>query len=160
MPPSPTFLNTSTTGEEPIPNTSEHGPTDGQGSGLSSEERKAVENRAMALASAYYRQNWTVLDVSSRRSYDLLCTRANEELHVEVKGTTSGGMTILLTANEVAHARQAYPNVALFLVHGIELRSIQDSVEAYGGTVRVIEPWNIELSRLEATEYRCQLPEE
>ena len=64
-------------------------------------------------ASEHYSDlGWSVGDVSLSESYDLRCTRQGEELHVEVKGTTSQGERVLLTRNEVAHAREWYPGVA------------------------------------------------
>lgn len=38
-------------------------------------------------------------------SFDLLATRGDERLYVEVKGTSTSGEQVILTKNEVAHAR-------------------------------------------------------
>ena len=48
--------------------------------------RRAVEEHAMDVAMSCYRDaGWKVDDVSATESFDLLCTRDGEELHVEVK---------------------------------------------------------------------------
>jgi hypothetical protein len=60
-------------------------------------------------------------DVSLHESYDLRCELGGDDLHVEVKGTTSDGDRVLLTRNEVSHARDWYPRVALIVVSCIEL---------------------------------------
>ena len=42
-------------------------------------------------------------------------------LHVEVKGTTSRGDKVLLTRNEVSHARGTDAGLALFVLAGVVL---------------------------------------
>jgi len=133
----------------------------GQGRGLTQPERRAVEVRAMQLAEAHYRRAWNeVHDVSTRESYDLLCLRGGAELRVEVKGTTGDGSSVILTKNEVRHAREQHPHIALFVVHGIALeRRGTDTPVATGGKVRVFEPWNLDAGfSLEPETYRCVLP--
>src|SRR5205823_943668 len=93
----------------------------GQGFGLTVRERAAVEKHAMDLAIAYFSARWpTVRDVSARCSFDLLCSAAERELRVEVKGTTSLGEHVVLTRREVEEALQ--PGYALFVVSEISLR--------------------------------------
>ena len=50
--------------------------------------------------------------------YDLELTRAGEKRTVEVKGTTSIGEAVPLTAGEVSHHAKAHPNNALVIVRG------------------------------------------
>jgi hypothetical protein len=130
--------------------------SEGQGYESFSKRRKAIEDYAMRKAIEYYsRQGWTVTDVSRTRSYDLRCSRGRKVLHVEVKGTTSQGDRVLLTRNEVEHARGAYPSIALFLVARIRVSS-GELPRAAGGRVLRSEPWDItkgELTPL-AFEYR------
>jgi hypothetical protein len=130
-------------------------PSEGQGYSSFSSRRKAIEARAMLKATDYYtRRGWTVTDVSAKRSYDLRCTRGSERLHVEVKGTTSNGDAVLLTRNEVEHARGAFPHVALFVVANIRVSG--DPPRATGGRVQRKEPWDIAQGQLTplAFEYR------
>ena len=86
----------------------------GQGFPRTPEERRAVEYHAMYVAQQHFADTgYEVTDVSAQRPYDLLCKKADEELHVEVKGTTTDGDIIVLTNNEVKHAcdpsRRAIP---------------------------------------------------
>lgn len=129
-----------------------------QGFGLSPAARRAVEARAMDVATQFYEHNgWTVVDVSNARSYDLVCSRGGQELHVEVKGTTGQGEKVLLPRNEVTHARKHYPNVALFIVYGIKLSKGPPPV-ATGGEARVLSPWDIDAGKLEPLAFSYSIP--
>jgi hypothetical protein len=133
-------------------------PGSGQGFGLSPAARKAVEDRAMQVATKHYEEEgWHVVDVSKKRSYDLVCQRDGQELRVEVKGTTGLGEKILLPRNEVSHAREHYPKVVLFVVHGITL-SKATPPEATGGMVRLVYPWDVNQGQLEALAFSYVLP--
>jgi len=79
----------------------------GQGRGLNAVQRRAVEERATRLVTLRLEgEGWDVSDVSREYvGYDLLATRSEEQLHVEVKGTTGEDMSVLLTKNEVSNAR-------------------------------------------------------
>ncbi|WP_052569429.1 DUF3883 domain-containing protein [Ktedonobacter racemifer] len=116
----------------------------GQGYVLDADLRRAIEQYAMEIAKAFYeKQGWSVFDVSVTHSYDLLCTSATgKELHVEVKGTTSDGTQISLTANEVTHAQNFYPNVALFILSHIQIDSTTP-MTLNGGEIQRLEAWNI-----------------
>ena len=117
----------------------------GQGFARSAEERRAIELHAMNVASAHFRtEGYDVEDVSKRRSYDLLCKRRREELHVEVKGTTTDGNAVLLTYNEVKHACDPATSCALFVLHSIKL----DGKNATGGQHRVLLPWQLDQRHL------------
>lgn len=115
----------------------------GQGFLVSQAVRKAVEVYATDWAARYYRaQGWMVTDVGASEPYDLHCTRGLTELHVEVKGTTTFGETIILTRNEVAHAKKAHPNVELFVVTDIRIDEQDgDDHVASGGVARVCGNW-------------------
>lgn len=133
----------------------------GQGFMISPEERLAIEQYAMQKAKDHYRAlDWSVENVSSRKSYDLHCTRPkSNELRVEVKGTTSEGSQVILTPNEVEHAKDHYPNIALFIVANIMLaRSEEGIVEATGGTIEILEPWSIEDGHLVPMVFQYYLP--
>jgi hypothetical protein len=129
----------------------------GQGRGLSGPERKAVELRAMDEARKHYEaKGWVVKDVSGNSSYDYLCTKGKAFLHVEVKGTTTAGKSVLLTRNEVRHAKETYPDVALFVVSLIQLRGNEkDGYLADGGEVAIYEPWDISQNELKPVGYEC-----
>ena len=102
---------------------------------------------------------FAVKDVSANASFDLLCTRADRVLDVEVKGTTGGPESVLITAAEARRAVGRYPDIALYVVSGIDLvgRNSLDPV-ASGGSVRVLDPWDVRACRVEPVTLRCYLP--
>lgn len=120
-----------------------------QGFNLTGAERKVVELRAIELATEYFENlgHYRVEDVGAYESYDLRVTGEGIELFVEVKGTTSLGKSIILTRNEVQLHKSRYPNNALVIVTGIELRRGSDPI-ATGGSLEVFSPWRIEDSQL------------
>jgi hypothetical protein len=129
-------------------------PARGQGWGGSAEGRKFIETYAMELAVHHYSQLWCeVLDVSATQPFDLLCRDGDRELRVEVKGTTSFGMSILLTRNEVRHAEANTGRMALFVVSEITA----NPAGCYGGAIRVIEPWDIQQAELDPIAFECRL---
>lgn len=76
-----------------------------------------------------------------------------------VKGTTSDGTQILLTRNEVAHAKRHYPRVALFILANVQIETSDSAVyEASGGQVSIHEPWCIEESALVPLAYAYTPP--
>lgn len=131
----------------------------GQGFGLSQVERKQVELRAMRVARELYeRQGWTLVDTSSSYPFDLYATRQGEQRFIEVKGTTGEGLSIMLTNGEVRHVKQHKRFCALVIVSGIELNECDGSWIALGGHVTTHEdPWLLDESGLEATEYRYSI---
>jgi hypothetical protein len=127
-----------------------------QGFGLKPDERKAVETHAMAVARQHFEAlGWDVIDTSSGNCYDLACRKGSRELRVEVKGTTGAGENVLLTRNEVAHAR-TFPDLALVVVSRIEL-SRGAAPSASGGSKRVEEPWRIDMGELSPLAYEYSL---
>lgn len=130
----------------------------GQGYQLDQKVKAAVEAHAMNIATDYFAAAWDVEDVHGSASYDLVCTRGGLEKHVEVKGTTTDGSAILLTLNEVKHAR-TYKDVALFVLADVVVEREPDgSVVATGGTPIVHDPWNISAGKLKPVGYRFELP--
>jgi len=116
-----------------------------QGFKVSPKARRAIELRAMQRAEGYFLgQGYSVVDVSRNHPFDLKCTRDGEELHVEVKGTTTPGEDVLLTPNEVAHAKENAAKMVLFILHSVQVSESEDGVNASGGTVVIKRPWKIE----------------
>jgi Domain of unknown function (DUF3883) len=117
----------------------------GQGFRASVDDRRAVERRAMDAAAQHFRDaGWTVRDVSARESYDFHCRRSDEEIQVEVKGTTTRGEQVLLTPNEVTHAQVHYPNTALFILAEVELVREDGVSVGVGGRPIVYQPWDVD----------------
>lgn len=112
----------------------------------------------MSVAAEHYAElGWAVDDVSGYRPYDLVCSQATREQHVEVKGSTGRFRRIELTRNEVTHARTCSCLTALAVVEDIELERGTPPV-ATGGRLRVFEPWVIEEDALEPLNYSYRLP--
>jgi hypothetical protein len=129
-------------------------PAKGQTWGGSAEGRKAIESYAMDLAVRHYASLWQeVLDVSATKPFDLLCREGDRELRVEVKGTTSLGLSVLLTRNEVRHAQENNGCVPLFVVANI----VANASGCTGGTIDVLEPWDIQDDELEPVAFECRL---
>jgi hypothetical protein len=108
----------------------------GQGPLADPATRKVVELRAMELAAAWYQgAEYNVEDTSADRPYDLLCRRGEDEVHVEIKGTTGAGESVILTRNEVNHARRSNVRTDLFVVGHIQVIRDGNVVQANGGEV-------------------------
>jgi len=111
-----------------------------------------------ALAScpaASRRRCWS----ASTGPYDLVALAANRQpIAVEVKGTTGALRSVLLTRNEVEHAKTAFPNVALFVLAGVELvKSGDDGPTAQGGVAHAFLPWNVSECALSPLAFECVL---
>lgn len=133
----------------------------GQGFLQYPEVRRAVEQHAMKRAKVHLEdRGWRVEDVSRTQPYDLHCTRSNrKELRVEVKGTTASGNEVLLTANEVEHARTHHPQTALLVVSDIEVTDEGGMAPvAHSGVLRLWMPWEIRQERLRPLVYRYAPP--
>lgn len=127
---------------------------EGQGFGLTPKERRAIELHAMKAATKHFSNlGYRVENVSSNRSYDLLCTRKSSILHVEVKGTTTLGSTIILTKNEVIHAQDPNIATALFVLHSIKLKGQTTK----GGVSLILHPWQLDAKKLAPLSYMYRL---
>jgi hypothetical protein len=116
-----------------------------QGYGLSSPERRAVEQRAMECAREYLLgQGYSVKDVSAKCSYDFLAARESEQIKVEVKGTTSNQAdAVMMTAREVSLHSSGAEKTALAIVSSITLVQRGERPQCSGGTLEFIYPWDI-----------------
>lgn len=131
-------------------------PDAGQGWGLDHAARTAVELRAMEVAEAWLTENGFIAkDVSATESCDFFGERDGLSWVVEVKGTTGGPKSVLLTRNEVQLHRESYPRNALLIVHGIRLS--KEGPTASGGTLLAICPWKLDEDRLEPTSYEYRV---
>ena len=127
----------------------------GQGFQLDQAAKVAVEAHAMNAAADFY-SAWAVEDVHGRESYDLVCRHEDKEMRVEVKGTTTDGTEVILTPNEVEHAR-SYPHTALFILSNIGLELAEDgTILATGGIRHVFDPWIINSGTLTPVGFRYQ----
>lgn len=130
----------------------------GQGFITDTAAKLAIEAFAMSAARTHYEgQGWTVEDVSSNRSYDLLCSREGVERRVEVKGSTRPLARVLLTPNEVSHALANADVIALFVLSDIYITTSNGTPVARGGTPTVFDPWTLDPTRLSPTGYSYTL---
>ncbi|WP_448322279.1 MrcB family domain-containing protein [Streptomyces sp. CO7] len=136
----------------------------GQGFLLSAVERQLIERHSVGKATEHFEaQGWKVADVGANRPYDLHLTRGDEaahgaephieELHVEVKGTTSLGQAVVLTRAEVDAQREFAPRNALVIVHSIRLDRSGAEVTAQGGVLHCTSPWRIDQPDLTPISY-------
>lgn len=128
-----------------------------QGFGLSAKERKAVESQAMALAVGYLEmEGFVCKDMSSTESFDILASRGDQKLKVEVKGTTSDFCdSILMTRNEVELHGREKGSTALIIVSGINLDR-GDSPKASAGLVEALIGWDIDKWFLEPVAFQLR----
>ncbi|QND51828.1 DUF3883 domain-containing protein [Phyllobacterium sp. 628] len=132
----------------------------GQGFGLTTLERRAVEEHAMKLAENHLTSKGYFCEITSAyKPFDILASNSTEKFIVEVKGTTSTGAHIIMTANEVKVHREQSPNNALYVVHSIQLirESAGFSPAAKGGVLVISKPWNIDQHEMKALAYQVKL---
>lgn len=131
-----------------------------QGYGLSAPARRAVERRAMDVASQFLRDNgYAVRDTSATSPFDFEATLKGTQIKVEVKGTTSDRADgILMTANEVALHRHEKGNTALIIVASIRLSEQNGAYSGSGGSVEWLLGWDIDEWLHEPTAFRVTRP--
>lgn len=131
----------------------------GQGYGLTSAEKKALETASVAAAIAYFTSEGfsNIKDTGKNSPFDLMMTKAGVDYIVEVKGSTSAAEKILLTSGEVKSHRDRYPNNFLYIQAGMTLVK-GPTPTASGGTPKVIESWKPDDADLEVTAYRYTVP--
>jgi hypothetical protein len=134
-------------------------PAEGQGYISDSRVKRAIERRAVKVATDWYKSlHYKVDYTGDNESYDLEVTRGVEVRRVEVKGTSNQGITVELTWREVDNARDFMP-VDLFLVYGIEFERLPEgNAKGFGGIARRWADWTPDSSSLKATRYRHTLP--
>jgi hypothetical protein len=124
------------------------------------EIRRAVEQYAMKRAKEKLpRLGFSDFDDTSRyRCFDYTCRRGGDLYYVEVKGTQGSGASVILTKNEIEHARKHQQHSIFVIVHGVNIVSTGGSSQASGGTSRVYLPWILESGVLEPIQYKWTLP--
>jgi len=130
-----------------------------QGFLLSPKIKRAVELHSMDRAIAYYSRRWKVTDVHANHPFDLECRRGSDVLYVEVKGSTTRGDAVIVTPNEVKHARTHHPHTELFVLSEIVVDdAATTSPHARGGKESRHSGWGTDDSRLRPVgfEYRIK----
>jgi hypothetical protein len=125
---------------------------------LDAATRKVIENRAIEIATSLYADHYRI-EIHGK-PYDLKCTAEGDEVHVEVKGSSIASEVVILTPNEVSHARTAPCRVDF--VHVTKIQVAYDvfgtPTASGGGVSRHIKNWTPSDSDLVATEYEYRLP--
>lgn len=128
-----------------------------QGFGLTAKEKKAVEICAMKVTEKWLKAHgYRTEDTSATKPYDLLATKDEQEIFVEVKGTTSTDPNaVLMTANEVNLHRENKGSSALAIVSSIKLHK-GDEPRATEGLLDIQIGWDIDQWELTPTAYRVE----
>lgn len=120
-------------------------------------EIKAIETHAVDVARAFYESQGFDVEVLGK-PFDLKVTKADETLTVEVKGTTSEGSGVPLTAGEVEHHASAFPHNALVVIRNIILHRDGKSPTASGGHLYELRAWEIDPDALRTISYAYEVP--
>ena len=85
----------------------------GQGRAVDAKLRKQIEDAAQDRLMRYYENlGWEVRDVRYTEPYDALATKGDTTRYLEAKGTMGSADTVIVTRNEVAHAR-SHPDACI-----------------------------------------------
>lgn len=116
-----------------------------------------VEQYALDCAIEYLIEDgWSEIELHGR-PFDISCSKAGVELHVEVKGLTSLSPNVTLTYNEVEHAHSWKPTM-LIVVRGITIKGKGARTRASGGTINIFEDWAPDRDSLRPRQYDYLLP--
>lgn len=106
----------------------------------------------------YEAAKFVVVDVSKSQPYDLVCTRGEEVIRVEVKGTRDGGGQVRLTIAEVRNARESGVRTDLFVVSPIGVTDVGTKMNCTEGRSHALESWTPREEHLAVTDYRYRVP--
>ncbi|WP_028280803.1 DUF3883 domain-containing protein [Arthrobacter sp. H5] len=110
----------------------------GQGLQMDPDVRRAIENAAQDRLMRYYRdRGWTVTDTRQNHPYDAVAVRDTERIYLEAKGTQSRGYSVIVTRNEVDHARQ-HPGLCVMGVWS-GMRFLDGEVDPETGDFRIFD---------------------
>jgi hypothetical protein len=115
-----------------------------------------VEDHAMKKARKVL-QEWgglSITDTSRHACFDYTCLRNGAKYFVEVKGTQTEGSAVILTKNEVAHAKKHPKHSIFILVHSIQVKAKKtNDFVLSGGEIVFKKPWAIDHNDLTAIQY-------
>ena len=121
--------------------------------------RKAIEEHAVERAKEQYLEAGASKVEVLGKPYDLLVHGSDGERHVEVKGSSLRIDKVLLTINEVLHAR-AHEATDLFVVDEIAWQLQTDGTyTTSGGRERIWRSWSPQDEQLSALQYQYELGE-
>ena len=146
------------TAEEPTHHIDE---LDREGTGFEPDpqKRRAIELYAVKRARNFY-ENDGYKVIEKGKPYDLHCTKGDDVLHVEVKGSRGPLSALIVTKNEIADARNSQWKSDLFLVREIILGDPVDEIYApTGGRDERRKGWVPKDEDLTPIQYRYTLPQ-
>jgi hypothetical protein len=116
--------------------------------------RRAIEEYAMVRArKALEARGYDRFEeTASYECYDYTCHKKGRLRYVEVKGTQTVGVSVILTHNEIEHCN-AYPEDSIFvLVHSIKVTNT-GRLKLRNGTLLIREPWVLDTQDLKPIQY-------
>ena len=122
--------------------------------------RAAIEQQAMNQADALLKElGYETEDVHANSPYDILATETDDEIAVEVKGSSGTATTVELTIGEVNKARDPDCGSMLIVVDQIPFFWKGDEVVTKPGRIRFWPSYDTELTedRLQPTRFRFLL---
>ena len=112
----------------------------------------------MRHAYQHYERLGAITKTAQRRSWDYEVEIDGNCWHIEVKGTTGDPVDVILTPNEVEHAK-THPYVALYVLSNINITAGPDGTPtAAGGQTTIFHPWRIEDGHLRPLGFKYRLP--
>lgn len=125
---------------------------DGQGHLPVADLRKIIEDHAQDVVTQHLEGlGYAVEDTRVSNPYDCRATRRGRTIFVEAKGTQSVRPVVLVTAGEVAHARENQGLCALGIVTAI---AVTAEGQATGGNLLFIEDWDPDDGDLKPTVFK------
>lgn len=135
--------------------------TGGTGRQQDVDVRRAIEQHAVAATMAHLEGlGCLVENVGSTESYDVFALTDWDEIHVEVKGSsTIDAIAVELTDGEVKHWGPSYRRL-LAVVDGITWEKKGETVQTDGGRLRIWDDWKLDAddNSLVPIRYRYTLP--
>jgi hypothetical protein len=145
--------------DESVVDAVEQSQAKSQGFLLDSTLRKILERYAMDTAKQHFStQGYKWEDCSKTCSYDLRCSRGQEVLYVEVKGTQTDGSEIILTQGEVEFALGHKGQMVLFVLHSIHVVQGRNGVVPGGGVRHLVQPWDVDDGKLMPVSFKYAVP--
>lgn len=122
--------------------------------------RKAIELQAMRQADELLQNlGYVTKDVSSNSPYDIHATRGEEQIAVEVKGSSGIATTVELTIGEVKKAGEPGIGAMLVVVDQIPVSDSATGLHTGKGRLRFWPDWDLDISsdRLQPIRFRYLL---
>ena len=114
--------------------------------------RKKIENAAQERLMARFRDDgWDVVDTRVGHPYDARAIKGDEVRYLEAKGTTTDGISVIVTRNEVSWARSHPGECVMGIWSGMNLDA-EGNLLADIGEFRLLD-WSPDDDELDASQY-------